>query len=160
LRSPDAGSDAPAELIHDADLAMYRTDRHRDHDHHVRDLRAVHLAEHHAGLARGLPRAGERNELHVEYQPVVTTVDGQLAGVEALLRLTHPSRGAVPPTVFIPFAEQSGQIVELGQWVLAQACSDREGWQRQRPGQLVLSVNVSPYQLMSAGVRADGRGGA
>jgi predicted signal transduction protein with EAL and GGDEF domain len=124
-----------------------RTKRHRDHDHHVRDLRELH----HAGLARGLPRAGERNELHVEYQPIVTTHDGQLTGVEALLRWTHPSRGAVPPTVFIPFAEQSGQIVELGQWVLAQACSDREGWQRQRPDQLVMSVNVSSLELMSAG---------
>jgi diguanylate cyclase (GGDEF)-like protein len=145
------GSDAPAELIHDADLAMYRTKRHRDHDHHIRDLRELHLAEHQAGLARGLPRAGERNELHVEYQPIVTTRGGHLTGVEALLRWTHPSRGAVPPTVFIPFAEQSGQIVELGQWVLAQACSDREGWQRKRPDQLLMSVNVSPYQLMSAG---------
>jgi diguanylate cyclase (GGDEF)-like protein len=145
------GSDAPAELIHDADLAMYRTKRHRDQDRHVRDPREVHLAEHQAGLAHGLPRAGERNELHVEYQPIVNTLDGRLTGVEALLRWTHPSRGVVPPTVFIPFAEQSGQIVELGQWVLAQACSDREEWRRQRPDQLVMSVNVSPYQLMSAG---------
>lgn len=145
------GSDAPEELIHDADLAMYRTKRHRDHDHKVLDLRELHLAEHQAGLARGLPGAGDRNELHVEYQPIVNTLDGQLTGVEALLRWTHPSRGAVPPTVFIPFAEQSGQIVELGRWVLEQACLDLHGWQRQQPVSLFMSVNVSPHQFMSVG---------
>jgi diguanylate cyclase (GGDEF)-like protein len=145
------GSDTPEELIHDADLAMYRSKRHRDRDHEVHDLRQLHLAGHHAGLARGLPRARERNELHAEYQPIVKALDGQLTGVEALLRWTHPSRGAVPPAVFIPFAEQSGQIVELGRWVLEQACSDREAWSSQQPDQLVMSVNVSPYQLVSAG---------
>jgi len=144
-------SDAPGDLIHDADLAMYRTKRHRDRDHKVLDLRELHLAEYQAGLARGLPGAAERNELHVEYQPIVNTLDGQPTGVEALLRWTHPSRGSVPPTVFIPFAEQSGQIVELGQWVLKQACSDRDGWQRQHPDQLAMSVNVSPHQFMSVG---------
>jgi diguanylate cyclase (GGDEF)-like protein len=145
------GSDAPEQLIHDADLAMYRTKRHRDRDHKVLDLRALHLAEHQAGLARGLPAAPERQELRVEYQPIVNTLDGRPTGVEALLRWMHPSRGAVPPTVFIPFAEQSGQIVDLGRWVLQQACSDRDDWQRQQPDQLTMSVNVSPHQLMSVG---------
>jgi diguanylate cyclase (GGDEF)-like protein len=145
------GSDTADELIHDADVAMYRIKRTRGRDHHVLDLRGRHLAEHRAGLARGLPGAGERNELHVEYQPIVNTVDGQLIGVEALLRWTHPSRGAVAPTVFVPFAEQSGQIVELGRWVLERACEDRESWQSEQPDQLMMSVNVSSHQLMSAG---------
>jgi diguanylate cyclase (GGDEF)-like protein len=145
------GSETAEELIHDADVAMYRIKRERGRDHHVLDLRGQHLAEHRAGLARGLPGAGERNELHVEYQPIVNTVDGQLIGVEALLRWTHPSRGAVAPTVFVPFAEQSGQIVELGRWVLERACEDREGWQSHQPDQLEMSVNVSSHQLMSAG---------
>jgi diguanylate cyclase (GGDEF)-like protein len=145
------GSDEPEDLIHDADLAMYRTKRHRDHDRRLLDLRELHLAEHRAGLARNLPGARARNELHVEYQPIVNTLDGQLTGVEALLRWTHPSRGAVPPAVFISFAEQSGQIVELGRWVLGQACSDRERWQSQQSGQVGMSVNVSSHQLMSAG---------
>jgi diguanylate cyclase (GGDEF)-like protein len=145
------GSDTAEGLMHEADMAMCRAKRHRAGDHHALDLRGQHLAEHQAGLARGLPGASERNELHVEYQPIVHTLDGQLTGVEALLRWTHPSRGPVPPTVFVPFAEQSGQIVELGQWVLEQACLDREAWQSQRPDQLVMSVNVSSHQLMSAG---------
>ncbi len=144
-------SDTAEELIRDADLAMYRTKPHRGHDRHLPDQRGQHLAEHQAGLARGLPGATERKELHVEYQPIVNTLDGQLIGVEALLRWAHPSRGAVAPTVFVPFAEQSGQIVELGRWVLQQACSDREGWLSQQPEQLALSVNVPSHQLISAG---------
>jgi diguanylate cyclase (GGDEF)-like protein len=147
------GSDAPEELIHAADLAMYQIKRRRNQgqEPNVFDPRELHLAEHQAGLARGLPGAGERDELLVEYQPIVNTRSGRLTGVEALLRWRHPSRGVIPPTVFIPFAEQSGQIVELGQWVLEQACSDRRSWHSKRPVQPVLAVNVSPHQLMSAG---------
>jgi EAL domain-containing protein (putative c-di-GMP-specific phosphodiesterase class I) len=67
------------------------------------------------------------------------------------LRWTHPARGAVAPTVFIPFAEQSGQIVELGRWVLEQACADRQHWQQHSPTEIEMSVNVSAHQFMSAG---------
>ena len=95
------GSDTAEELIHDADVAMYRTKRHRGRDPYVLAVRRQHLAEHQAGLARGLPGAGERNELHVVYQPIVNTVDSQVTGVEALVRWSHPSRGLVPPSVFV-----------------------------------------------------------
>ena len=146
------GNDAPEELIHDADLAMYRTKRDKDRgDHQVIDLRELHRAEHQAGLARGLPGAPGRGELHLAYQPIVDTVDGRLTGVEALLRWTHPSRGSVSPTVFIPFAEQSGQIIALGQWVLEQSWRDRESWQRHRDEEIGMSVNVSAHQFMAAG---------
>jgi len=145
------GNDAPEELIHDADLAMYRTKRNRDRDHEVIDLRELHLAQHQAGLARGLRGAAARDEMHIDYQPIVNTLDGQLTGVEALLRWTHPSRGLVPPKVFIPFAEQSGEIIELGRWVLRRAWSDGQRWQRQWCDRISISVNVSPHQFMSAG---------
>ena len=115
------------------------------------DLRDLNLAGYQAGLARGLPGALDRDELHVEYQPIVDAATGRLSGVEALLRWTHPDRGAVAPSVFIPFAEQSGQIVELGRWVLRQACSDHQQWQHGRSEDVALSVNVSPHQFMSAG---------
>jgi diguanylate cyclase (GGDEF)-like protein len=146
--------DAPEELLRDADLAMYRSKRDRGGSHQVLDLRELHLVGHHAGhqagLARGLPGAIARGELHLDYQPIVDTQDGRLTGVEALLRWTHPRRGAVSPTVFIPFAEQSGQIIELGKWALEQAWSDRHQW-HQRPQQIGMSVNVSAHQFMSAG---------
>lgn len=148
------GSDAPEELLRDADLAMYRAKRNRAGTHNVLDLRELHLAGHQAGLARGLPGALERGELHLDYQPIVDARDGRLTGVEALLRWTHPGRGAVSPTVFIPFAEQSGQIIELGKWVLEQAWADRRQWQRQRSAEIGMSVNVSAHQFMSAGFTA------
>ncbi len=145
------GIDAPEELLRNADLAMYRSKRDRTESHDVLDLREMHLAGHQAGLARGLPGAIERGELHIDYQPIVDAQDSSLTGVEALLRWTHPSRGPVSPSVFIPLAEQSGQIVELGQWVLAQAWSDCHCWQRRRHRDIAMSVNVSAPQFMAAG---------
>jgi diguanylate cyclase (GGDEF)-like protein len=145
------GVAAPEELLQDADLSMYRKKRHRKAGRHVHDLRELHLAEHQAGLARSLPGAVERGELHLEYQPIVDTLDGRVNGVEALLRWTHPSRGAVAPGVFIPFAEQSGQIVELGRWVLERAWSDQVQWRESQHADIAMSVNVSAHQFMSAG---------
>jgi diguanylate cyclase (GGDEF)-like protein len=146
------GISAPEELLRDADLAMYQTKRDRVPNRDVLDLRVLHLAGHQASLARSLPGAIGRGELHLEYQPIVDAIDRRVSGVEALLRWTHPSRGAVAPTVFVPFAEQSGQIIELGHWVLEQACSDRQDWQRHSAAQIGMSVNVSADQFMSAGL--------
>jgi diguanylate cyclase (GGDEF)-like protein len=148
------GIDEPEELLRDADLAMYRLKRGRMTARGVLDLRELHLAGHQAGLARSLPGAIGRGEVHLEYQPIVDAVDGRMTGVEALARWTHPSRGAVAPAVFIPFAEQSGQIVELGRWVLEQSCCDRHQWQQQSAAEIAMSVNVSAHQFMSAGFAA------
>jgi diguanylate cyclase (GGDEF)-like protein len=145
------GIDEPGELLRDADLAMYRAKQNRVGNHEILDLRELHLARHQASPVRGLSGAIGRDELHLDYQPIVDTADGRLIGVEALLRWTHPTRGVVSPTVFIPFAEQSGQIVELGEWVLQQAWSDRQRFQRQQPAPIGISVNISTHQLMSAG---------
>jgi Amt family ammonium transporter len=130
---------------------MYRTKRQGRPGLDVVDLRDLHLAEHQAGLAAALPGADERGELHLAYQPIVTAGDERMTGVEALLRWTHPSRGAVPSSVFIPFAEQSGRIVAIGRWVLEQACRDRQRLQLSRPEELGISVNASIHQFMSAG---------
>jgi diguanylate cyclase (GGDEF)-like protein len=141
---------AAEDVLHNADLAMYRRKRDRVGVHQVVDLREQHLAGHQAGLARGLPGAAQRGELSLEYQPIVEALDGRLTGVEALLRWTHPSRGLISPSVFIPFAEQSGQIVELGRWVLERAWSEQRGWAA--PGaEIAMSVNVSAHQFMSTG---------
>jgi len=145
------GNDGVEEVLHDADFAMYRDKRKRAGGHAALDLRDLHLAGYQAGLARGLPGAIQRHELHLDYQPIVQAGNGRVTGVEALLRWTHPTRGPVAPDVFIPFAEQSGQIIELGHWVLEQACSDHEQWQRGRPEDITMAINVSPHQFMSAG---------
>jgi diguanylate cyclase (GGDEF)-like protein len=144
------GIHSPEELLHDADLAMYQSKRSRVGRHGVLNLRQLHIAGHQASLARSLPGVIGRGELHLEYQPLVDATDGRVTGVEALLRWTHPARGSVPPMVFIPFAEQSGQIIELGRWVLEQACADRRRWQEHSATELMMAVNVSGHQFMSA----------
>jgi diguanylate cyclase (GGDEF)-like protein len=149
IASHDAES--PEELLHDADLAMYRTKHRRGNHHQTFDRDELHRVEDLDRLEHALPGAAGRGELHLEYQPIVAAADGKLTSVEALLRWTLPSRGSVPPSILIPLAELSGQITEIGRWALQQACSDRPRWQRERADELEMSVNVSAHQLMSAG---------
>ncbi len=146
------GIESPEELLLDADLAMYQSKRDRIDREDVLDPGRLHLAGHQAGLSRGLSGAISRDELHLDYQPIVEASDGGITGVEALLRWTHPSRGPVSPAVFIPFAEQSGQIIDLGRWVLEQACADRQHWQQHSVAAITIAVNVSVRQFMSPGL--------
>jgi diguanylate cyclase (GGDEF)-like protein len=145
------GADSPENLLHDADLAMYRIKRRRGGEVPAFDLSQLHLVEDQDRLEHALPGAAERGELHLAYQPIVAAADGRLTGVEALLRWTHPRRGLIPPAVLIPLAERSGQIIDIGRWVLEQAWSDRDRWQSDSADDLSVSVNVSAHQLMSAG---------
>ena len=84
----------------------------------------------------------ERNELTVAYQPIVNNSGENVVGVEALCRWTHPIRGEIPPSEFIPIAENSGLIIELGEWVLRRACIDGNAWPS-----ITVAVNVSPLQF-------------
>jgi diguanylate cyclase (GGDEF)-like protein len=142
--------DSPEQLLHDADSAMYRAKRRNIRTRHLVDLRDLEGAVDHSSLKDALPGAAQRGELELDYQPIVDAVDGQLIGVEALLRWQHPTRGLVPPMVVIGLAEQSGLIVDVGRWVLQQAWREGQRWQ-QAPHELAMSVNVSAHQLMSAG---------
>jgi diguanylate cyclase (GGDEF)-like protein len=143
--------DDAAKLLHDSDLAMYRTKRQKLKGRQALDPRELHLAADQDDLEDALPGAAERAELQLAYQPIVAADDGRVTGIEALLRWMHASRGLVSPTVLIPLAEKSGQIIEIGQWVLEQAWSDRHRWQIDLADELAVSVNVSTHQLMSAG---------
>jgi EAL domain-containing protein (putative c-di-GMP-specific phosphodiesterase class I) len=97
-----------------------------------------------------LRRAIATGELRVLYQPVVCLEDGQIAGVEALVRWQHPTRGLLPPLEFIPLAEESGLVIPLGRWVLTEALRQAVEWQQaEEPGRsLTLGVNVSPQQFL------------
>ena len=103
-------------------------------------------------LKRELQNAIENDELFLEYQPIVRIDGQQIEAVEALVRWRHPERGVVPPMEFIPFAEDTGQIDDLGAWVLRRACKDAARWQSEFPKEppLRVSVNVSASRFMEA----------
>jgi len=98
-------------------------------------------------LARDLRHAIEQNELHAFYQPQVSIATGKVVGFEALLRWTHRERGPISPAEFIPVAENSGIIVDLGLWILREACQQAKAWLDQGLPPRTMSVNVSPAQF-------------
>lgn len=144
------GGNLSEELIGDADAAMYNAKREGGARNRIIDLRERRPAPASAGFSRDLERALVHAELRTLYQPIVATDDGRVVSVEALLRWAHPTRGSVPPSLFIPHAERSGLINPIGRWVLSRACTDRARFQRARPErELSMSVNVSVNQLMA-----------
>jgi diguanylate cyclase (GGDEF)-like protein/PAS domain S-box-containing protein len=140
------------DVLRDADLAMYRAKAAGRSRHQVFDA-AMHAdAMAQLELETALRRAVHRGELVLEYQPIVALRVRQIAGFEALVRWQHPHRGLVPPSEFIPMAEETGLIVSLGRWVLREACRQMAEWLRARPGAagLSVSVNVAAKELFQA----------
>ena len=138
---PQDGEDA-ATLVANANAALHRAktnDRgtyrffEADMDRQLRDRRA---------LQQDLSAAIENGELSLHYQPQAR-VDGQIFGFEALVRWNHPIRGQVPPSTFIPLAEDSALIVPIGEWILREACREAASW----PKPLNIAVNLSPIQF-------------
>ncbi|MEN3297129.1 MAG: hypothetical protein V7642_6382 [Burkholderiales bacterium] len=98
-------------------------------------------------IARHLRKAIENRELHLYYQPRVDGTSGEIVGAEALIRWIHPEMGWVPPGKFIPLAEERGLIIEIGEWVLTQACRQNRSWQDMGLKMIPVGVNVSALQL-------------
>ncbi|HEV7864506.1 MAG TPA: EAL domain-containing protein [Acidimicrobiia bacterium] len=139
------------QLLRNADIAMYTAKRRGKGRYEIFQA-AMHLAAvDRMELEADLRKALERRELTLEYQPVVAVATGGLSGVEALVRWCHPERGWVPPSTFIPLAEEAGLIGELGRQVLTAACIQARSWQLRYPkcADLHMSVNLSPRQLQS-----------
>ncbi|WP_456840018.1 putative bifunctional diguanylate cyclase/phosphodiesterase [Bradyrhizobium sp. USDA 4486] len=140
---PDDGVDA-ATLLANADSALYRAKREGRRrvrffesgmDQELRDCRL---------LQHDLRQAPEQNQLLVYFQPQAR-MDGEVVGFEALLRWNHPTRGFVPPDQFIPLAEENGLIIQIGEWVLREACREAASWPRPLP----VAVNLSPVQFQA-----------
>ena len=98
-------------------------------------------------LENGLRRALERGELELHYQPQIDVVGGGIASGEALLRWRHPERGYVPPSVFVPLAEETGLIIEIGEWVLREACCQLQLWRQAGVPVVPIAVNLSVHQF-------------
>jgi diguanylate cyclase (GGDEF)-like protein len=150
IASPTSG---PQEMIRDADAAMYRAkdlgkSRFEIFDEVMR-ARALERMD----LENALYRAVERGELRLLYQPLMHLHSGRVEGTEALLRWEHPERGLLLPDEFIGVAEETGRIVEIGAWVLRDACRQAAQWAKMRDGQPVwMSVNLSARQLQDPGL--------
>jgi EAL domain-containing protein (putative c-di-GMP-specific phosphodiesterase class I) len=101
-------------------------------------------------LESELRRAVERAELRVHYQPIVEASSAEVLGFEALVRWEHPERGLVPPLEFIPLAEETGLINDIGQWVLTEACRQLQEWRSRFPERpdLYMSINLSARQFL------------
>ena len=137
-------------LLSNADVAMYQAkERGRNtFQFYTREMgvRAVRRVETEAALRRAI----ERGEFILHFQPQVDLRDGRIVGAEALVRWNDPARGMVAPAEFIPVAEETGLIVPVGEWVLAEACRAAAAWATEGFGALRVSVNVSARQFRSA----------
>jgi diguanylate cyclase (GGDEF)-like protein/PAS domain S-box-containing protein len=146
--------DATAEsLMRDADIAMYAAKTDGKDRARLFEPEMLATFSERRELRRDLHHAVERGELRLLYQPVYEIATGRMTSVEALVRWEHPTRGSVSPVQFIPLAEESGDILEIGAWVLEEACAQVAAWRREGADpQLAVSVNVSVTQLGQDGL--------
>jgi diguanylate cyclase (GGDEF)-like protein/PAS domain S-box-containing protein len=147
---PEDGEDAET-LIKNADTAMYHAKESGRNNFQFfkteMNLRAVERQS----LEGNLRRAIEREEFLLHYQPKVNLTTGEITGVEALIRWHQPERGLVAPSQFVPIAEDSGLIVQIGRWVLREACRQARAWQDAGLPRLSVAVNVSAVEFREKG---------
>jgi diguanylate cyclase (GGDEF)-like protein len=143
-------SQLPEDILRDADTAMYRAKQLGKARYEVFEQSMHARVMDRLGLERDLRQAVERGEMFLQYQPIVSLGAGSLRGYEALVRWRHPQRGVIPPADFIPLAEETGLIIQLGRWVLEEACRQMSRWQNLslRDEPLQISVNLSCKQFL------------
>ncbi len=143
------GYEQPEDLLRDADTAMYRAKARGSKCHEVFDKTMHSQVASRLQMENDMRRAIERQEFFLCYQPIVILETGRLAGFEALVRWKHPERGLVSPAQFIPLAEETGLILQIGHWVLHEACRQMREWQEFYPASfpLQMSVNLSSKQF-------------
>ncbi len=146
----DASYASADHMLRDASAALHRASAIAPGQVQVFDPAMHQRAVAQLALEADLRRAVEREQLRLHYQPVLELASGRVSGVEALLRWEHPDRGLLAPADFIAVAEETGLIAPIGDWVLWHACQQLHQWRAREPrlASLILSVNVSPRQLL------------
>lgn len=137
------------ELLMFADTAMYKTKENGRNSYTYYDKKMTELSLHVTQIEEDLRLALQRDELTLYYQPQVSLTTGRVEGVEALVRWNHPANGFMMPNDFIPIAENSNLIIDLGYWVLEKACSDFQKWNQQGCTMNYVAVNMSSKQLQN-----------
>ncbi len=137
------------DVLRDADIAMYRAKAHGKARYEIFDPAMRDRIMERLTLEIQLRQALEQQELRVFYQPIVSLENGQMIGLEALVRWQHPGRGIIAPGEFILLAEETGLIIPLDRWVMREACRQLQAWHGQFPTDppLTVSVNISGKQL-------------
>jgi EAL domain-containing protein (putative c-di-GMP-specific phosphodiesterase class I) len=143
---PQDGTDVET-LLKNADAAMYRAKEHGRNNFQFYTAEMNKLVTERVSLESSLRRALERNEFILHYQPKLDLRTGAIVGVEALVRWQHPEMGLLQPDRFIPLAEETGLIVQIGEWVLRTACAQARAWQDAALPPVTMSVNLSARQF-------------
>jgi len=147
IASSDQSARTADALLRNADLAMYGAKRSGTGRTLVYEPSMHPQTTEGLELRSDLSQVVRRGELRLQYQPLVDLSTGVGVGVEALVRWDHPQFGIVPPSVFVPMAEVSGDIVEIGEWVLRRGCEQAAAWRATSLPDLTINVNVSARQL-------------
>jgi len=139
------------DIMRKADAAMYRAKElgRNNYQFYAQDMSASALSR--MSLENDLRRALDRDEFRLVYQPQISMATGRVVGLEALIRWHHPERGLLHPKQFIMLAEENGQIVSIGKWVLRTACAQAQAWRAQGLTLGTMAVNLSAVQLRRKG---------
>ena len=143
---PDDGKDA-TQWVKNADAAMYAAKDSGRNTYRFYTSTLSDAVNERLKVETQLRHALERKELTVYYQPQINISSGRIVGAEALVRWNHPEEGMIPPLRFIPIAEETGQIIPLGEWVLQHACHQAKAWQDIGLPPITMAVNLSPRQF-------------
>jgi diguanylate cyclase (GGDEF)-like protein len=146
--SPYAASNSGADaMLVQADLALYRSKKEGRNQYHFHSADLDQDVLDRVTLAGEIKRAIDHDEFELQYQPQVELSSQKIVGMEALVRWNHPTRGVLPPGLFIPIAEKTGTIIALGHWVLDQSCRQMSIWRKEGLNLPVIAVNLSLNQL-------------